>query len=287
LSFQKHPGTVSSEIIVVDNASTDGSAQMVKDEFPEVKLIENPDNTGYAGGCNIGIKAAKGRYLLIINSDILALQGTLEGNVKFADENPKAGIIGCRVLNPDMSLQPTCFMYPSMLNLFLACSYLYKIFPKNKFFGRGAISWWDRNDVREVDVITGCCMMIRRQALEEVGLMDEGYFMYAEETDWCYRFNKVGWKVIFTPDAEIIHLGGQSTKRIRGDMLVKEKLSVLKFIKKHHCWLYHKVACLFVLMFFLFRLPVWFIASLVTKKEEAKVKLHVCLNGIKRIFTAA
>ncbi|MBN1795986.1 MAG: glycosyltransferase family 2 protein [Sedimentisphaerales bacterium] len=286
-SLYKYPMTVSSEIIVVDNASNDGSAEMVKKEFGQIILIENKVNSGYAGACNLGIKKSKGRYLLILNSDTLALEGTIDKIIRFADENPKAAIIGCRALNPDMTLQPTCFMYPSILNMLLASTYFYKLFPNNKFFGRQAMSWWDRDDTREVDVVTGCCMLVRKEAIDNVGMMDESFFMYAEETDWCYRFKKAGWKVMYTPAAEIIHIGGRSTRHIRGDMLVREKLSVLEFIRKHHGWLYHKVVCFFVILFFVLRLPIWFIASLLTSREEAKVKLKAYLKGIKQVFVAA
>lgn len=287
VSLYKFPATVSFEVITVDNGSNDGSTEMVKSEFEQVILIERKVNIGYAGACNLGIKNSKGRYLLILNSDTLALDGSIDKMVYFADQNPQGAVFGCRILNTDMTLQSTCFMYPSILNMFLASTYLYKLFPKNKFFGRQAMSWWNRDDVREVDAVTGCCMLVRKEAIDDVGMMDESFFMYAEETDWCYRFKKAGWKIMFTPTADIIHLGGQSTRHIRGDMLVIEKLSVLEFIRKHHNWTYHKIACFFVILFYALRIPIWFFAVLITNSGNARLKYTSYIKGIKQVFTAA
>ena len=210
-SVYEHAGDIDYEIIVIDNASTDGSAEMVKNDFQQVILIDNSCNRGFAAANNQGMAVAKGRYVLLLNSDTVVLNNVIVDTVRFADENPQIAVTGCRVLNPDLSLQRTCFMFPSVLNMLLSSTYLYKLFPKNRFFGREQMTWWDRNDVRQVDVVTGCFMLVRREAIEQVGTMDEQFFMYGEETDWCYRFRKKGWKVMFAPIGQIIHFGGQST----------------------------------------------------------------------------
>jgi len=262
-SVYEQAGNVGFEVIVVDNASTDGSAQMVKRSFPKAKLIANSTNRGFAAGNNQGIAIAKGRYVLLLNSDTIILDKAVAKTVAFADDNPEAAVVGCKILNSDRTLQQSCFMFPSLLNLLLAATYLYKLLPRSRFFGRERMSWWDRNDVREVDVVTGCFMLIRREAIEQVGPMDERFFMYGEETDFCYRFKKAGWKVMFTPAAEIIHLGGQSSKNVREDMLIQLRLSILEFMRKHYGWFNHKVASLLMALLLAVRLPVWFAVCII------------------------
>jgi GT2 family glycosyltransferase/glycosyltransferase involved in cell wall biosynthesis len=253
---------VSFEVIVIDNASTDGSAEMVRAEFPEVILLQNDKNRGFAAANNQGMSVAKGRYVLLLNSDTIILDDAVSGIVRFADSQPQAAVVGCRVLNPDKTLQPTCFMFPSLLNMLLSSTYLYKIFPRNRFFGRERMTWWNRNDVREVDVTTGCFMLVRQEAIERVGMMDELFFMYGEETDWCYRLKKAGWKIMFTPVWQIIHLGGQSSKKMKPEMAMQLRASILLFFKKHMGRISYCFACLLVALFFLVRLPLWFLKAL-------------------------
>jgi len=274
------------EVIVVDNASRDDSVSMLKENFPQVILIENSENRGFAAANNQGMAIARGKYVLLLNSDTVILENAVRKTVLFADGHPEAAVIGCMVLNPDRTLQPTCFMFPSLLNMLLSSTYLYKLFPRSKFFGREQMTWWDRDDVREVDVVTGCFMLVRREAVEQIGLLDERFFMYGEETDWCYRFKQVGWKVVFTPAAEIIHLGGESSKQIRAKMLVQLRLSILHFISKHYGWLSHKIASLLVVLFFAVRIPVWLIVYAFGNdyRKIAAVKLRVYISGIKQVL---
>ncbi len=274
------------EVIVVDNASGDGSAEMVKQDFAQAILIRNIRNMGFAAANNQGMAVAKGRYVLLLNSDTVVLDNAIAKAVEFADGHPGAAVTGCRVLNSDGSLQPTCFMFPSLLNMVLAASYLYKLLPRSRFFGRERMTWWDRDDERDVEVVTGCMMLVRRSAIEEVGVMDERYFMYCEETDWCYRFRRAGWCVIFTPSAEIIHLGGQSSRKVRKEMLIQLKLSVLKFMKKHHGWAAHKAACLLTVAFFAARIPIWLVRSLLARegKEQAALRFDAYRGAVGRIM---
>ena len=274
------------ELIVIDNASTDRSANMVKKLFPHVFLIENQENKGFAAANNQGINIARGRYVLLLNSDTVVLDNAVAKTVRFADAHLDAAVVACRVLNPDKTLQPTCFMFPSILNMLLSTTYLYKLFPKSKFFGRERMTWWDRRDEREVDVVTGCFMLVRREAIEQVGVMDEQFFMYGEETDWCYRFKQTGWKIMFAPVGEIVHLGGQSSQKLWEEMLIQLRLSILKFINKHHCWLTRKTACLLVALFFAVRIPIWLMVSIFGRehKKRAAVKLRAYLGGIGQIL---
>lgn len=275
------------EIIVVDNASTDGSVEMVRREFPQVVLIENSGNRGFAAANNQGIAVAKGRYVLLLNSDTIVLDNAIAKSVAFADANPEAAVAGCRVLNSDRTLQRTCFMFPSILNMLLSSSYLYKLFPKSTFFGRERMTWWDRNDVREVDAVTGCFMLVKREAVEQVGLMDERFFMYGEETDWCYRFKQAGWKMVFTPDAEIIHLGGQSSKKVAVEMSLQLRGSILHFFKKHRSSLEYRLARFLVLIFFAVRIPVWFLKYLLSieNRNYNYQRMMICVKGVYKIVT--
>jgi len=219
------------EVIYVDNASTDGSVQMVREHFPDVRIIENERNQGFIKANNQAIRIARGRYVLLLNSDTVLLNNAIAKTVEFADANPQAAVVGCKVLNPDLTLQRTCFMFPSVLNLFLAATYLYKIFPKSRFFGREHMTWWDFNDAREVETICGCFSLVRKQAIDKVGLMDERYFVYGDDPDWCYRFKKAGWKVMFSPEGRIIHYGGQTTSQKARAFRLQLEGSKLIFMK--------------------------------------------------------
>jgi len=285
-SIYDRPAGYKFEVIVADNASTDGSVGMIKEKFPQVHLMENKENKGFAAANNQGIKTAQGKYLLLLNSDTEIIDDAIAKTIKFADTQPEAAVVGCRVLNPDRTLQPTCFKFPSLLNLFLAAIYLYKIFPGSRFFGRERMSWWDRKDEREVDVVTGCFMLVRKEAIEQVGLLDESFFMYGEETDWCWRFKKAGWKILFTPEAQIVHYGGQSSKKAATDMSLQLRGSILKFVNKHNSRPYYICACFFVWLFFILRIPFWFLKWLFVKhnRELSRQQMMVYVKAVWRII---
>jgi GT2 family glycosyltransferase len=282
-SVYQNMGSLALEVIVVDNASNDGSAEMVKSEFPNTVLIKNASNAGFGAANNQAIALAHGRYVLLLNSDTVVLDDAIAKAVAFADLNPDAAVTGLRVLNPDRSLQPTCFMFPSVLNLLLSSTGLYKLFPAGRFFGRESMSWWDRASVCKVDVVTGCFMLIRREALDQIGVFDERFFIYGEETDLCYRFKKAGWKNLFFPDAQIIHYGGQSTTQKAPRMLVELRLSILKFFRKHQGYGIYVIACILTALFFLLRIPAWALAAMLAgtqTRASAKIKLRAYLAGL-------
>jgi GT2 family glycosyltransferase len=252
----------------VDNASKDGSVGMVTKEFPEVKVIRNEENKGFIKANNQGIEVAQGRYVLLLNSDTIVLDNAIAKTVKFADEHPEAAVVGCRVLNLDRTLQRTCFMYPSILNMFLTATYLYKIFPKSRFFGREQMTWWDYNDVMEVEAVCGCFSLVRKEAIKQVGVMDEIYYVYGDDPDWCYRFKKAGWKIMFTPDAQIIHYGGQTTnQKVRAFRLQLEG-SQLIFMRLHRSRFVFPLARLLVAIFFFLRIPGWLGKAIFRKRER-------------------
>ena len=228
------------ELIVVDNDSTDGSQQMLAEEFPGVIGILNRYNRGFAAANNQGLRRARGRYVLLINPDTLVLDGAVDKCVAYADEldGRRVAVLGCQVWEDADTIQRTCFRFPSPLNILLDMLTFTSRFPRSRFLGRSEMGSWDRCDEREVDVVSGVFMLVRRDALDDVGPMDDRYFMYAEEADLCYRFWKHGWRCLFTPRARIMHLegGGRSTQRnalVSANMYLQLQKSLLRFHRKN------------------------------------------------------
>lgn len=232
-SIYRDTKRISFEIIVVDNNSSDGSVDMVRSEFPGMRLIENCQNLGFAKATNQGLRESRGRYILLLNPDTVVLPNALDEMVEFMDENPRAGALGCKLFNPDGSLQPSCRSFPTLRAAFFENSGLERLFPRNKLIGNYRMGYWKHDCVREVDQPMGSALMLRRNAIDQVGPMDEQFYMYYEEVDWCYRIKNRGWKIYFNPRAEVIHYAGQSTGQASGNMLVERYRSMHKFFRKH------------------------------------------------------
>ena len=207
-------GGLSAEVFVVDNASSDGSQAMVARDFPQVRLICNATNRGFAAANNQALRLSKGRHVLLLNTDTLVHEAVLPKAVAFLDAHPEAGILGPRVLNRDGSLQGSASAFPSLHRLARQTLGLHKAEAPN--LGRTA--------PHEAEVISGCAMFVRSAAMAEVGLLDEAFFFYGEETDWCRRFSRAGWAVVFAPVGEITHFGGGSVRRLnhRRDLMLTE-----------------------------------------------------------------
>lgn len=234
-SVLENLGALAAEVLVVDNASADGSARMIARDFPGVQLIANTTNRGFAAANNQGMRVARGRYLLLLNPDTVVLDDALQKTLAFARCHPQAAVVGCRVMRSAETAQRTCFRFPSPMNALLWVTGAVACFPRSRIACRATYGRWGRDDEREVDVVSGMFMLVRREALEEVGLMDEQYFMYAEEADWCYRFRKAGWRCLFTPVGRILHLdgGGKSTEQVSVRMYVELQKGLLRFHHKH------------------------------------------------------
>lgn len=223
------------EVIVVDNASSDASTEMVKNRFPQAILIENKQNIGFGAANNQAIKRSRGKYVLILNPDTEILGGSLNMMATFLNENPKVGAVGPKILNPDNSIQLTCARnYPTLTTEFFWLTTLVRRFPKNRVIGHYLMSYWDHNDRRQIDCLSGACMMVRRDVLEKSGLFDEGYFMYGEDVDLCYRIKKAGWQIWYLPQAQIIHYGGASSKAISEGASVYDRRAIQLFFRKHY-----------------------------------------------------
>ena len=217
------------ETWVVDNASTDDSVVQVREKYSAVKLILNQENVGFAGGNNQAIRQSSGRYVLLLNPDTVIKPNGLKALVEFMDSNPQAGAAGSLLLNPDGTLQTSC--YPALT----LSRELWRLFHLDavRLYGVYRMSDWDTNKAREIDVLKGASLILRETALEQVGLLDDTYFMYTEEVDLCYRLQKKGWSLYWVPQSKVVHYGGQSTQQIATKMFLCLYESKLNFIRKH------------------------------------------------------
>ena len=222
------------EIIVVDNGSEDGSVEAVKERFPGVHVIENGTNLGFAKANNIGIVQASGRYLCLINSDVKVRTGCIDALARYMDANRGIGMVGPRILNPDLSVQDSCRRFPSLWTNLVVSSGLDKLFPESRVFYGEHMFFFSHERVLDTDYIAGCFMLVRRETIDQVGLMDERFFIYQEEVDWCKRIWEGGWKVTFFPGAEAIHHHGASSSRDPLRFELARQRSVLMYWEKFH-----------------------------------------------------
>src|SRR5271165_5510665 len=233
-SLEDAPPNRSMEVLVVDNASSDGSAEMIESKFPRVKLIRSPENLGFSKGNNVAIRQAQGRYIALVNPDVIVFPGCLDALADFMDQNPKVGNVGPRVLNPDMSMQSTCRRFPTLWNNFCSATGLATKFKNSQFFAGEHMFYFPHDRTLAVDVIVGCFSMIRRETLGEVGLLDEDLWMYGDDVDWCRRARNAGWQVMFYPGGQVIHDRGKITAPYPVRFAVAQQRSVLQYWTKHH-----------------------------------------------------
>jgi len=201
----------------------------VRSRFPDARVIEE-ENRGMGGGNNTGMRLASARYFLLLNSDAWGVGDAVEQLTAFADRHPEAAVVGPRLLNPDGSLQRSARAFPTLWRLATEYLFLRKLAPRSRLLNRFYEGDFDHDEAREVDWLFGACLLVRRDAADEVGLFDEDFFMFSEETDWCYRFRQAGWSVWFFPGAAVVHVGGAS----HGGRLFAENVrGHLRFLAKH------------------------------------------------------
>lgn len=217
------------ELIVVDNDSSDGSQVMIRTQFPEVNLITNSNNPGFAKANNQALRICSGENILLLNPDTIVKPGAIETLVKFIDENPEAGAVGARLLNPDGSLQRSAYPKPTLFREFWRLFHLDKLMHLGKY----PMNRWNLDQAMEVDILKGACILIRREALDDAGLLDEEYFMYSEDLDLCTRLTNAGWRLYWIPNAEVIHFGGQSTKQVPEEMFLRLYEGKIMYFRKH------------------------------------------------------
>ena len=233
-SIEKASTNLTKEIIIIDNASDDGSVDFIKEKFPQIKLIANQTNLGFGKANNIGLKQATGKYILLINPDTLVAEDTFEKMIQFFESNKNIGLAGCKILNPDGTLQLACRRsFPGPWTSFTKVTGLSNLFPNSKIFARYNLTYLDENKSYEVDAISGSFMMMRKEVYEKVGGFDEQFFMYGEDLDLCYRIQKAGYKVFYVHSTQIIHYKGESTKRSSIDETKVFYSAMHLFVKKH------------------------------------------------------
>jgi GT2 family glycosyltransferase len=268
-SFLPKIDPTNNEIIVVDNGSQDGSADMVADDFPQIHLIRNPDNKGFAAANNQALKVAQGAYTLLLNNDTLVHGDVLAHSCQYLDRHGEIAVLGCRVLNADGSLQITCSQYPTIGNLFLLTTGLWKLdWPR--FLGKYQMKHWKRDTERDVDTVSGCYMMVRKGAIADIGVLDEQFFFFGEETDWCRRFREAGWKVRFAPVGDITHFGSVSARRhnhLRDVMLTQ---AMIRLHRKHNGLVASATIWALLLVFNSSRALFWGLRSVFSKNPNVR-----------------
>lgn len=242
-SIYDYPPEEPFEVLVADNASADGSAAMVRREFPQVTLFANETNLGYAEGNNQCLAASRGEYLLLLNPDTEV--GTTHPHthtpthpfnelLRVLREHPEAAAVAPQLVSPDGSIQRSCRSFPTPGALWSEFIGLSRLFPRSRIFGAYRLRDWNHDTFREVDQPMGSCLLFRRAALDQVGLFDPQFRIFFNEVDLCYRLQRAGWKIYFTPDAQVLHYGAEGTKQVRLAMVPESKRGLVRFYRKHY-----------------------------------------------------
>jgi GT2 family glycosyltransferase len=227
------------QVIVVDNASRDDSAEILRVRYPRVELIENSANVGFGRASNQALARARGRYILLLNTDAFMSPDTLQKTVDFMDSHVRCGVLGVKLVGPDGSLQPSCRYFPTPWNVFLKTTGLARIFPATRLVDDMS---WDHASVRECDWVPGCYYLVRREVIERVGLFDTRFFLYCEEVDHCRRVRQAGWSVMYYPFTQVVHIGGESAVADISLTQTDRQISALQiesellYFRKHHGW---------------------------------------------------
>ena len=256
------------EVVVVDNASSDGSPEMVRNEYPHVDLRETGANLGFSGGNNVALADNRCDYVFLLNSDAMLPKGGLDTLLEWADVTPDAGLIGPKVINPDGTLQFSCRRWPTPQAGLFRNVYLGKLFPQNQPAADYLMRDFDHASPLDVDWLSGCAMLMRRACLEQVGpLDDKTFFMYCEDMDWSLRVHEAGWRVVYAPVIDVIHKIGGSSDQVAERMIIEHSRAMVRFWKKHRA-------------FFASRTPVWATALVLPWAI-----LRAAVRILKRIIT--
>ncbi|AZK48901.1 glycosyltransferase family 2 protein [Paenibacillus lentus] len=223
------------EVFVVDNASVDGSVEAISRDFPQVQLIVNQENTGFAKANNQGMEAARGRYVLLLNSDTIVQPDTLQTMVALMDERPDLGASGCKIILPDGSLDKACRRgFPTPSASFYYAFGFSRLFPNTPRFNQYQLGYLDPNEAYPVDCLMGAFMLVRREVIEQIGGLDETFFMYGEDVDWCYRIKEAGWGIQYEPATYIVHYKGASSRRKPFKIIYEFHRAMWVFHRKHY-----------------------------------------------------
>lgn len=260
MSLEASDTAAAHDIVVVDNASTDGSVELITRRFPAVRVIENGGNAGFAAANNRALRETRGRYFLLLNPDTLVRSGALDTLVRFMDEHQEAWAAGPMMLNGDGSLQRGGVRFPSTWNILVEALFLDRLFPRSRVFGSHRELYEDPHAARSVDYLQGACLIVRAAAVDKIGPLDERFFMYFEETDWCYRMKQEGGQVLYCPRATVVHFGGGETGHYDERRLVFYHQSLLMFYRKHKGTIDLMILRAALLLRCLIRILVWLLA---------------------------
>lgn len=234
-SIDADRGALAAEVLVLDNASADGTADLVRREAPGVRVIETGGNLGYAKAVNRGIAESAGGAVLVLNPDCIVRPGALAALTGWLDAHPRCAVAAPRIRNPDGTIEWSARSYPGALTfLFNRYSLLTRLFPGNPWSRSYLLSDWDHDSARSVDWVSGAAMCVRRAAIDEVGGMDEAFFMFNEDVDWCRRFTQAGWSVDYEPRAEVVHAIGASKGRVSEKVILERHRGMIHYLRKHH-----------------------------------------------------
>ncbi len=233
-SLQAELSGIDNQVFVIDNASADGSSEMVALEHPGAQLTANDSNRGFAAANNQAIKVARGEYVLLLNPDTEVQPGAIATLIQFLELHSKAGVVAPQLLNSDGSVQRSCRQFPTFLGMLFELLGFSRLFPDNPRFREYKMLDWNHDDDRQVDQPEGACLLVRREVIDQVGVLDEGFFMLFEEVDWCYRIKQAGWEIWFTPSAQVVHHYGQSIKQVKVKMILSSHRGLYRFWRKHY-----------------------------------------------------
>jgi GT2 family glycosyltransferase len=290
-SLQNAVEDLSAEVIVVDNASSDGTSVTVRDRFPAVRLVESGANLGFARGCNAGMKLACGRYICLINPDVNVLPGCLPKMFEFMQKNPNIGLLGPAMLDRDGRVQRSGMRFPSIWNALLRSLAADSLFRVLRMPGTWLMSDFGFDQLRDMEVLNGWFWMARREAVQQVGPLDEAFFMYAEDMDWCKRFWSAGWRVVFYPDAKSVHYGGGSSANDPLRFSLEQGRANLQYWRKHHGKASSVTYLAAVLLGHALRAGGWALVSLVRlgRRETAVFQIKrnlACMRHINWLWEA-
>jgi N-acetylglucosaminyl-diphospho-decaprenol L-rhamnosyltransferase len=221
------------DVILVDSASSDGTAEFIRERFPGVRVVQLAENRGYGAALNEGMGLADARYFLLMNGDAWPQPGAIEELLDFAENQQRAGVIGPRLLNPDGTLQPSVRGFPTLWRLVTEYLFLRWLAPRSRALNAFYSAGFDHRSVRDAEFLVGAVLLVRRELLDEIGTFDTSFFMFNEEVDFCYRVRDAGWRVVFYPGAQFVHMGGASTSFDWSRMYREQLRSHLRFLAKH------------------------------------------------------
>jgi GT2 family glycosyltransferase len=281
-SLADHPFRGESEMIVVDSASSDGTAAMVRERFPRVRLLALDENRGFAAGNNAGLREAGGRFALLLNPDTLVHAGALDALVEFAEAHPRAWAVGPKLLDTGGALQRTGVRFPSAWNLLVETLFLDRLLPGTRLFAAHRELFADPGQARRVDYLQGSCLLLRAEALARVGLLDEGYFLYFEETDWCRRCADAGGEVHYAPQAVVTHHGGGGDPHYGEARLVLYHESLLRYCGRHLAPVHALAVRAVLVLRSLVRLLLWLAIAITGVRDRARAWSSV--RGYARVL---